>query len=78
MKVGEVFLGSLGTGLITASEVTWIADHQNQFNRTEEATAIRLGRLIDQGVIQLTHSQRNLRSQPTKLATRWCDLLGRR
>ena len=78
MKVGEVFLGSLGTGLITASEVTWIADHQNQFNRTEEATAIRLGRLMDQGVIQLTHSQSNLRSQPTKLATRWCDLLGRR
>ncbi|MEN9877891.1 MAG: hypothetical protein RLZZ158_930 [Cyanobacteriota bacterium] len=78
MNVGEVFLGSLGTGLITASEVTWVADHQNQFNRTEEATAIRLGRLMDQGVIQLADSQRNLRSLHTKLATQWGDLFGRR
>jgi hypothetical protein len=78
MNVGEVFIGSLGTGMITASEVNWVADHQNQFNRTEEATAIRLGRLMDQGVIQLTDSQPSLRSLHTKSTTQWSDLLGRR
>ncbi|MFZ4804224.1 MAG: hypothetical protein ACOYLI_06125 [Synechococcus lacustris] len=78
MNVGEVFLGSLRTGLITASEVTWVADHQNQFSRTEEATAIRLGRLMYQGVIQLTDSRHNLRSLRNKLSTQWSDLFGRR
>ncbi|NBQ21288.1 MAG: hypothetical protein EBU30_06415 [Synechococcaceae bacterium WB6_3B_236] len=78
MNVGEVFIGSLGTGMITASEVNWVADHQNQFNRTEEATAIRLGRLMDQGVIQLTDSQRSLRPLHTKSTIPWSDLLGRR
>jgi len=78
MNVGEVFLGSLGTGMITATEVNWVADHQNQFTRTEEATAIRLGRLMDKGVIQLADSQPSLRSLHTKLTTQWSDLLGRR
>jgi len=33
--------------------MAWITDHQAQFSRTEEAVARRLGRLIDEGSIQL-------------------------
>ena len=39
--------------MITRSEMNWVVAKQNTFNRTEEAAAQRLGRLIDQGCIQL-------------------------
>jgi hypothetical protein len=53
MSLGTLFLEALSTGVITRSEVNWVAAQQNTFNRTEEAAAQRLGRLIDQGCIQL-------------------------
>ena len=46
MTVGEIFLESLSTGVITEHEVNWLASHQTSFDRPEEAAAIRLGRLI--------------------------------
>ncbi|MDP7999643.1 MAG: hypothetical protein RAK19_08255 [Synechococcus sp. SP1 MAG] len=51
--MGTLFLEALSTGVITRSEVNWVTAQQNTFNRTEEAAAQRLGRLIDQGCIQL-------------------------
>ncbi len=53
MSLGTLFLEALSTGVITRSEVNWVTARQNTFNRTEEAAAQRLGRLIDQGCIQL-------------------------
>lgn len=53
MSVGTVFLEALSTGVIAPAELSWLAQHQGDFNRVEEATALRLGRLLDQGVIQL-------------------------
>lgn len=53
MTVGELFLESVSTGVITPSELSWLAQRQNLFSRVEEAAAVRLGRLLDQGVIQL-------------------------
>ena len=53
MGLGIVFLEALSTGVITRSEMSWITAQQNTFNRTEEAAAQRLGRLIDEGCIQL-------------------------
>ena len=53
MTLGELFLEAMSSGVITKGEMTWVTDHQNSFNRTEEAVAQRLGRLIDQGNIQL-------------------------
>jgi len=53
MTLGELFLEAMSSGVITKSEMTWVTDHQNSFSRTEEAVAQRLGRLIDQGSIQL-------------------------
>ncbi|MFQ6537116.1 MULTISPECIES: hypothetical protein [Aphanothece] len=51
--VGTLFLEALLTGVITPGELQWVTSHQQQFNRVEEATAIRLGRLLDTGRIQL-------------------------
>ena len=41
------------TGVLTQAEVSWIAAHQGSFNRHEAAVALRLGRLLDQGTINL-------------------------
>jgi hypothetical protein len=53
MTVGELYLESLSTGIITPTELSWLAHGQDRFSRLEEATALRLGRLLDQGDIQL-------------------------
>jgi hypothetical protein len=53
MGVGEVFLESVSTGVITAQEIDWITAQQSRFNRQEEATVLKLGRLLDAGVIQI-------------------------
>ena len=53
MTLGELFLEAMSTGVITNGEMAWITDHQSHFSRTEEAVAQRLGRLIDEGSIQL-------------------------
>ena len=53
MTIGELFLESLNTGVITEGDVSWLAHHQEDFSRAEVATAIRLGRLMDEGEINL-------------------------
>lgn len=53
MSLGQLFLKSLASGVITETEVAWIAAHQAAFSRHEEAVALRLGRLLDQGSINL-------------------------
>lgn len=53
MSVGTVFLEALLTGVITPAELQWVTNHQDEFSRVEEATALRLGRLLDAGRIQL-------------------------
>ncbi|MEA5417027.1 hypothetical protein [Synechococcus sp. BA-132 BA5] len=53
MTVGELYLESLSSGIITPTELSWLTHGQNHFSRLEEATALRLGRLLDQGDIQL-------------------------
>jgi hypothetical protein len=53
MTVGPLFLESLSSGVITPWELSWLTHQQGSFSRLEEATALRLGRLLDQGEIQL-------------------------
>ncbi len=53
MNVGLLFLESISSGVITPDEMDWVTNHQGAFSRTEEATALRLGRLVDSGLIQL-------------------------
>ena len=52
-QLGEVFLATMATGIITQDEIDWLTLGQSKFNREEEAKALRLGRLLDEGVIQI-------------------------
>ena len=48
-----LFLKSNSTGIITFSELDWITTHQSNFTRLEESIAIKLGRMLDTGSINL-------------------------
>ena len=53
MNLGSLFLKSISSGVITSDEMNWITYNQPRFSRVEEATAIKLGRLLDRGLIQI-------------------------
>ena len=53
MNIGILFLKSNLTGIITFSELDWITTHQSNFTRLEESIAIKLGRMIDAGSINI-------------------------
>ena len=53
MNLGLLFLESISTGIITSDEMKWVTSNQPHFSRVEEATALRLGRLLDRGFIQI-------------------------
>lgn len=53
MTAGELFLESLSSGVITQAEIDWLLSQQGRFSRAEQAAMQRLGRLLDEGQIQL-------------------------
>ena len=53
MNLGLLFLESISTGVITSDEMNWVTSNQSHFSRVEEATALKLGRLLDSGFIQI-------------------------
>jgi hypothetical protein len=53
MNLGEVYLESLSTGIITQEEIDWITTQQDSFSREEEAMALRIGRRLDEGSLQI-------------------------
>ena len=53
MNIGILFLKSNLTGIITFSELDWITTNQSNFTRIEEFTAIKLGRMLDAGSINI-------------------------
>ena len=53
MNIGALFLKSRFTGIITFSELDWITTHQSNFTRLEESIAIKLGRMLDTGSINI-------------------------
>ena len=53
MNLGLLFLESVSSGVITREEMDWVTRNQRGFSRVEEATALKLGRLFDRGLIQL-------------------------
>jgi len=53
MTTGELFLESLRSGVITQAEIDWLLRQQDHLPRAEQAAVQRLGRLVDQGKIQL-------------------------
>ncbi len=53
MSIGELFLTSISSGIVTHSELVWVTENQINFTRCELATALKLGQLIDSGHLQL-------------------------
>ena len=53
MNIGIIFLRSNLTGIITFSELHCITTHQANFIRLEESIAIKLGRMLDAGSINI-------------------------
>ena len=53
MNLGLLFLESISTGVITSEEMNWVTSNQSKFSRVEEATALKLGRLLDKGFIRI-------------------------
>ena len=53
MNIGILFLKSNFTGIITFSELDWITTPQSNFTRLEESVAIKLGRMLDSGSINI-------------------------
>ena len=53
MNIGNLFLKINLTGIITFSELDWITNQQLKFNRIEESIALKLGRMIDSGTINI-------------------------
>ena len=41
------------TGVITLSELDWVANNQSQFSRLDMAIVLKIGRLMDEGIIEL-------------------------
>ena len=78
MIVGEIILESLSTGVITEHEVSWLTAQQASFNRPEEAAVLRLGRLMDEGAIQLGCRLPAAINHHQHVRKDWIEPLGRR
>lgn len=78
MTVGELFIESLSSGVITPSELDWVVEQQSRFSRVEEATALRIGRLIDLGDIQLGCRLPAVKLHNDSVREHWIGPLGRR
>jgi len=53
MNLGLLFLKVNTIGVITLSELDWITDNQSEFSRLDMALVIKIGRLMDSGVIEI-------------------------
>ena len=53
MNLGLLFLKVNTTGVITLPELDWITDHQSDFSRLDMALVIKIGRLMDEGLIEI-------------------------
>ena len=78
MTAGELFIESLYSGVITQSEIDWLLTQQGRFSRAEQAAMQRLGRLLDQGQIQLGCRVSPVRLRHGPLLKEWIEPQGRR
>ena len=53
MNLGFIFLKSNVLGSITLQELDWITENENSFSRIDMALLIKLGRLMDEGLIEI-------------------------
>jgi hypothetical protein len=78
MGLGELFLESISSGVIEQREIDWLLSRQAHFSRAELAAVQRLGRLLDQGVIQLGCRLYVRRLHHLQIRQEWIEPLGRR
>ena len=53
MNLGLLFLKVNTTGVITLSDLDWITNNQSEFSRLDMALVLKIGRLMDEGIIEL-------------------------
>ena len=53
MNLGIIFLKANILGSITLQELDWIAENEHNFSRLDMSLVIKLGRLMDEGIIDL-------------------------
>ena len=53
MNLGIIFLKANVLGFITIDELDWITENENSFSRIDMALVIKLGRLMDEGIIEI-------------------------
>ena len=53
MNLGVIFLKANVLGSITLQELDWITENENSFSRIDMALLIKLGRLMDEGLIEI-------------------------
>tara|TARA_Y100000589_G_C26792697_1_gene482424 strand:- start:389 stop:607 length:219 start_codon:yes stop_codon:yes gene_type:complete len=53
MNLGIIFLKANVLGFITLEELDWITENENSFSRIDMALVIKLGRLMDKGIIEI-------------------------
>ena len=53
MNLGLLFLKVNTSGVITLSQLNWITNNQSDFSRLDMALVLKIGRLMDKGIIEL-------------------------
>ena len=53
MNLGFIFLKANILGSITLQELDWITETQHKFSRLDMSLIIKLGRLMDSGIIEI-------------------------
>jgi len=53
MNLGIIFLKASILGSITLQELDWITENEHKFSRLDMSLVIRLGRLMDEGIVDL-------------------------
>ena len=53
MNLGILFLKVNITSVLTLSELDWIANDQSGISRLDMALVLKIGRLMDEGIIEL-------------------------
>ena len=53
MNLCLLFLKVNTLGVITLSELDWITNNQSEFSRLDMSLVIKIGRLMDSGVVEI-------------------------
>ena len=53
MNLGIIFLKANVLGAISLNELDWITENESSFSRLDMALVIKLGRLMDEGIIEI-------------------------